>query len=108
MPFAVLLTDDAVRDLEDLADYIDRHDVPGKSDYVLDHIESVLNGLSENPRRGSCPRELLVLGIREYRELYFKPFRLIYRIAGDRVYVMLIADGRRDMQTLLQRRLLGS
>jgi hypothetical protein len=32
MPFTVLLTDDAVRDLEDLTDYIDRHDVPGNCD----------------------------------------------------------------------------
>jgi toxin ParE1/3/4 len=31
---------------------------------------------------------------------------VIYRIMVDRVYVLLIVDGRRDMETLLQRRLL--
>jgi toxin ParE1/3/4 len=46
------------------------------------------------------------LGIREYREVFFKPYRLIYRIIGNKVYIMLIVDGRRDMQSLLQRRLL--
>jgi toxin ParE1/3/4 len=30
----------------------------------------------------------------------------MYRVLGDVVHVFLIADGRRDMQTLLQRRLL--
>jgi toxin ParE1/3/4 len=49
---------------------------------------------------------LLALGIREYRQTFFKPYRMICRIAGKRVYVYLIADGRRDMQTLLGRRML--
>jgi len=45
-------------------------------------------------------------GIREYREVYFKPYRIIYRVCPEGVYAMVIADGRRDMQSLLQRRLL--
>ena len=44
-------------------------------------------------------------GIREYREIFFKPYRIICRVMEDNVYVLVIADGRRDMQTLLQRRL---
>ena len=48
------------------------------------------------------------LGIREYREIFFKPYRMIYRIADGTIYVLLFADGRRDMQALLQRRLLES
>jgi toxin ParE1/3/4 len=34
------------------------------------------------------------------------PYRVIYRVLGNVVHVFLIADGRRDMQTLLHRRLL--
>jgi toxin ParE1/3/4 len=48
---------------------------------------------------------VLVCLSREYREIFFKPYRIIYRIVAERVYVTVIADGRRDMQTLLQRRL---
>ncbi len=33
---------------------------------------------------------------------------LIYRIENETVYIYLIVDGRRDMQTLLQRRMLGA
>jgi hypothetical protein len=36
-----------------------------------------------------------------------KPYRLIYRVVGQQVVIYLIADGRRDMQPLLARRLLG-
>ncbi len=38
MSYRLLLTDDASRDLEELYDYIDSHDAPGKADYVLDQI----------------------------------------------------------------------
>ena len=106
MPFAVQLTDDAARDLEEIVDYISRQDAPGSAEYVLERIEQAFQGLSALPERGSYPRELLELGIREYREVFFKPYRIIYRVMGDGVYVMVIADGRRDMRALLERRLL--
>lgn len=106
MPFTVLLTDDAASDLEDLFDYINLHDAPSKADHVLEQIGKALNSLSEYPQRGTYPKELLAIGLREYREIFFKPYRIIYRVMDNNVYVLLIADGRRDMQTLLQRRLL--
>ena len=106
MPFWVQLTNDAARDLEEICDYIDRHDAPARADHVLEQIAKVFHSLSENPQRGNFPKELLDIGIREYREIFFKPYRIIYRVMGDNVYVLVIADGRRDMQALLQRRLL--
>jgi toxin ParE1/3/4 len=106
MAFSVLLTDDAVRDLEELYDYIEVHDVPGKANRVLDRIEKAFTALSEHPSRGTHPKELLALGIREYREVLFKPYRIIYRVIENKVFVLMIIDGRRDMQALLQRRLL--
>jgi toxin ParE1/3/4 len=108
MPFGVLLTRDAARDLNELYDYIALHDSPRKADHVLREIEKVFSMLSEFPERGVCPEELLSLGIREYREVFFKPYRIIYRVMEKNVYVLLIADGRRDMQSLLQRRLLDA
>ena len=106
--FEVLLTEDASSDLEELYDYIATHDTPAKAEYVLDRIGKVMETLSTFPERGSYPKELLALGVREYRQTFFKPYRVIYQVIDDRVYVYLIVDGRRDMQALLQRRLLGS
>ena len=105
MSYQVFLTDDAVYDLEDLYDYIEFHDVSEKADYVLDKIEETFLSLADNPERGAYPNELLAVGLREYREIYFSPYRIIYRISSQSVYVLVIADGRRDMQSLLERRL---
>lgn len=104
--YEVVLTEDAQRDLEELYDYIAEHDAPAKADHVLGAIEKLLGTLVSLPERNSITKELVAVGIRNYRETYFKPYRVIYRIAGQRVYVYLIVDGRRDMQALLTRRLL--
>ena len=106
MPLAVLLTNDAAHDLNELYNYIAVHDSPRKADFVLEKIEKTFSTLSEFPERGVYPKELLNLGIQEYREVFFKPYRIICRIINNKVYVLLIVDGRRDMQSLLQRRLL--
>lgn len=106
--FEVLLTNDAACDLEKMDDDIALHGSPQKADYVLQQIEKACSSLSKFPERGVYPKELLALGIREYRETFIKPYRIIYRIMDRNVYVLLIVDGRRDMQSLLQRRLLNA
>lgn len=106
--YAVALTEDAQRDLEELYDYIAEHDAPAKADHVLAAIEKLLDTLAIFPERSPVTKELLSVGIRDYRETYFKPYRVIYRVVNRNVYVYLIVDGRRDMQALLLRRLLRS
>jgi len=82
--------------------------VPADGAARLDQLIKVVEGLSTFPERGSYPKELIALGIKDYRQTAFKPYRVIYRIAGQRVIIVLIADGRRDMQSILARRLLGA
>lgn len=105
MACRVFLTEDAALDLAEIHDYIAAHDAAEKADDVLGQIQAVIESLAEFPERGAYPRELLTLGIHDYREAFFKPYRILYRTIGDCVYVYLIADGRRDLQSLLQRRL---
>jgi toxin ParE1/3/4 len=106
--FEVLLTGGAEQDLEAIHDYISEFDCTASANYVLDELVEVVESLSRFPERGSYPKELVGLGIKEYRQTFFKPYRLIYRVTGSQVIIYLIADGRRDMQSVLARRLLGA
>jgi toxin ParE1/3/4 len=106
--FEVLLTKGAEQDLETIYDYICEFDCVANANYVLDALMKVVENLSRLPERGSYPKELAGLGIKEYRQTFFKPYRVIYRVTDNKVIIYLIADGRRDMQSLLARRLLGS
>lgn len=106
--FEVLLTLGAEQDLESIHDYIAEFDCVANANYVLDALMDVVESLSKFPERGSYPKELVSLGIKEYRQTFFKPHRVIYRVSGNQVIIYLIADGRRDMQSVLARRLLGA
>jgi toxin ParE1/3/4 len=108
MPYEVALTRDAERDLEDIYRYIAEHDSRARADHVLDRLLETTDTLGSSSERGSSPQELRALGISEYRQVFFKPYRLIYRVHAQRVVVYVIADSRRDMQSLLARRLLGN
>ena len=102
----VFVTEDATRDLYGIFDYIADHDSPAKARDVLGGLEGVIAALADFPERGDYPKELVRVGIRDYREVHFKPYRIVYRVLGADVYVYLVADGRREMQALLIRRLL--
>lgn len=106
--FEVLLTAGAERDLEAIHDYIAAYDSVANANHVLDALLGAVESLSKFPERGSYPKELLGLGIKEYRQTFFKPYRVIYRVIGSQVFIYLIADGRRDMQSVLAKRLLGA
>jgi toxin ParE1/3/4 len=104
--FEVLLTAGAEQDLESIYDYISEFDSVLNANKVLDALMALVASLSKLPERGSYPKELIGLGIKEYRQTFFKPYRVIYRVTGRQVIIHLIADGRRDMQSVLSRRLL--
>ena len=106
--FEVLLTEGAEQDLEAIHDYIAEFDCLANANYVLDQLMEVVESLSRFPEHGSYPKELVALGIKEYRQTAFKPYRVIYRVTGNQAIIYLTADGRRDMQSVLARRLLGA
>ncbi len=108
MSYEVVLTDDASEDLKDIYHYIAANDSLQSAHYVLDNIESLPDSLAEQPLRGHYPGELSALGIKEFRQVFFKPYRLIYSVIEEQVVVFCILDGRRDIQAVLERRLLSS
>lgn len=105
--YEVLLAQGAEHDLESIYDYVAEFDSVTNANYVLDRLMKVVDGLAQSPERGTYPKELVALGIKEYRQTAFKPYRVIYRVIGRQVVIYLIVDGRRDMQSVLARRLLG-
>lgn len=106
--FQVRLSRGALDDLQSLHDYLADDKSVAVADRLLDRLLAVAKSLALNPQRGSCPRELLALGEDGYRQLIFKPWRMDYSVDGNVVHVLLIADGRRDMRSLLAQRLLDT
>ncbi|MGD0547958.1 MAG: type II toxin-antitoxin system RelE/ParE family toxin [Terracidiphilus sp.] len=105
MIYPVRITSAAWRNLEELHNWIAEHDSPEKADYVLDQLSEVAESIAALPQHGSRPKELPKGMGAEYRQVFFKPYRVIYEIKHDEIVIHLIADGRRNLQSLLMRRL---
>jgi len=104
--YQIKITSEAQKDIEDIYDYIVKKDTPKNAEYVLDNLEALILSLGEALERGHYPPELSIQGIKEFREVLYKPYRAIYEISSKTVIVHLCVDGRRDMKSLLERRIL--
>lgn len=87
----IVWVEPAVRDLDEIADYIaldDPEAARGLVTRILDHIEK----LAEFPGLGSRVPELR--GSR-YRQIVEPPCRVVYRFDGERVYLLHVLRGER-------------
>ncbi|HUT42785.1 MAG TPA: type II toxin-antitoxin system RelE/ParE family toxin [Desulfobacterales bacterium] len=106
MKFSVAFIQEAGDDLFDIYGYILINDSPAHAEYVLLKLQEACVSLDEMPERGHIPPELERIGIIEFKEIHFKPYRIIYEIEKRTVFIHCILDGRRDLQDFLERRLL--
>lgn len=104
----VLLTAGAEQDLEDLYFNLLERVSRKKADELLEQVLKAAESLRAFPDRGACPQELAWLGVREFRQIQVAHCRIVYRKIENQVFVLVIADGRQDMQSLLERRLLDA
>ncbi len=106
MTYDIILAGTAESDMYNIHEYVEFHDSLQHADKLLSGIERAITALQTLPQRGHCPPELARLCNQEYREIHFKPYRIIYTIRTSEVIVNSVLDGRRDIQSLLQQRLL--
>jgi toxin ParE1/3/4 len=102
----VLFSDVALKDMEDICDFIATESGAAIARKIFEDIETRCEHLRDFPDRGNRPKELLELGMTAYRELHYKPYRIIYGITETSVIIHTILDGRRDVKRVLQERLL--
>ena len=103
--FRVRWAEAAVRDLEELVSYITA-DSPINAERILDKLKGRAGTLESAPSRGRVVPELAHFGLRSWRELIVKPYRIIYRIDESPVNVLAVLDGRRELEDLLLERLI--
>jgi len=105
--FRVLWSDSAANDLEEIVTFA--AETSGvDAQRLLERLRLLAARLESLPLRGRIVPELARFGIGSWRELVAKPYRLVYRLAGDTVSVVALFDGRRDLEDVLLERLLRS
>ena len=96
----------AADDLYAIYRYVAKNDSPRKAQQLLDNLQKTITSLETLPARGNYPQETQRWGIFDFREILFKPYRILYEIRGKTVFVHAVFDGQRNCEDLLQQRLL--
>jgi plasmid stabilization system protein ParE len=95
----------AENDLKEIIEYI-ATDSPANALKTFKKIKQKASSLYTLPERGRIVPELQDQGILLYRELIVPPWRIMYRIAEMKVYVLSVLDARQNVEDILLKRLI--
>jgi plasmid stabilization system protein ParE len=104
-PYKPKWTANAKDDLLNIVAYI-KEDSPTNAKDVYHNIRKTANSSNFLPLKGRVVPELQKEGITLYREVIASPWRIIYKIENDIVYIMAILDSRQNIEELLLQKLL--
>jgi toxin ParE1/3/4 len=105
MNYEVFVTQDAEDDIFSIFIYVLENDSENSANYVFQKLKETCLSLLSLPDRGHTPPELERINVYNYKEIHFKPYRIIYQIVDNKVYILCVFDGRRELQEVLENRL---
>jgi len=106
MKYKVIIDPQAKLDLKEIFIYVAMNDSVQSANRLLDALEETCYKLEKFPERGHIPPELKPTGIKNYLEIHYKPYRIIYEIGDNLIYIHSVIDGRRNIQEILGNRFL--
>ena len=94
---------------DDLLDIVTRikQESPNTAMEIYQKLKKRAQSSNFFPLKGRVLLELLDEGITYYRELIEKPWRIIYRVGDETVYLIAIIDSRQNVDELLLKKILS-
>ena len=102
--YRVFITHSAEEDLKEIVDFI-AEDEPGIALKIFDKLEHRIRSPKELPDRGRIVPELKDKDILAYREVIESPWRIVYSIIENTVYILFVIDGRRNVNDIFLKKL---
>lgn len=106
MSLKVVILQTAETDLKELRAYIVKQFSPQTWQTTYASLKTAIRDLATQPLSGSIPPEIERLNLCQYRQVLSGMNRVIYEVRGQSVYIHIIADTRKNLPTLLMKRLL--
>ncbi len=104
--YNVLWTASAESDLISIIEYISINN-PLNAKEIFLKFKTSASKLYLFTKRGRVVPELKEQGVRIYRELVFKPWRVIYKIENKNVYILSVIVSRRNIEDSLLSRFIN-
>ena len=106
--FKLLILDEAQEDTKDLRRYILKSFGAETWKQTSAELTVTFGNIRQFPQSGYVPAELADFGGLNFREALSGQNRAIYEVRDGTIYIHVVTDTRRDLRTLLQKRLLRS
>lgn len=106
MSLKVVFLQSAEQDLKELRAYIIRHFGKEIWQDSYSKIKASVGVVQTYPLGGGIPEEFESLNLAQYRQVVSGMNRIIYEVREETIYIHLICDSRKDMKSLLTRRIL--
>ncbi|POA26168.1 MULTISPECIES: type II toxin-antitoxin system RelE/ParE family toxin [Pseudomonas] len=106
MSFNVVILQSAETDLKELRSYLTQQFSAHTWQNTYATLKAAIRHLATQPYAGSIPEEIKRLNISQYRQVLSGMNRVIYEVREKTVYIHIIADTRKNLPTLLMKRLL--
>ncbi|MCL5795902.1 MAG: type II toxin-antitoxin system RelE/ParE family toxin [Gammaproteobacteria bacterium] len=95
----LIWTEAALRDIEDIADYI-ALDKPRAAKAFVRRVFEVVDHLGLFPESGRVPPELPEFS---YREVICSPCRIIYKMTDQKIAILFVMRSEQDLRRLMMR-----
>jgi toxin ParE1/3/4 len=106
MKVHVVLLEPAEADLKDLRSYIIKNFGKESWQAAYGKIKESIGVIRSYPEGGSVPDELANLNLIQYRQVISGMNRIIYEVRDGVAYIHVICDTRKDLRSLLMKRIL--
>lgn len=106
MSFKVVILQSAETDLKELRTYLIKQFSNQTWQSTYASLKAAVRNLGAQPYSGSVPEEIEKLNLGQYLQVISGMNRVIYETREQRVFIHIIADTRKNLPTLLMKRLL--
>ncbi len=103
--YSVIWAIEAEKDFHNLIEYLIMSDST-VTEKIFEEILQKADSLATFPERGRLVPEISDAVGSNIREVFFKPWRIIYRILDNQVKILMLIDGRKPLEDELLRFLL--
>ena len=105
MKYEVHIISIAEKDLDDISDYVAINDSIKNAEKLIDKLIQKCLDLDNFPYRVHKLPEF-EFGEKDFLEIHYKSYRIIYNVFPKLIMIYGVLDGRRDLKDLLNKRLL--
>lgn len=102
----IVWSQDASDDLIEIVTYIKEKSGRNIANEIYQRIMNHIENIDDFPESGRFVSELMSIGVIDIREIIEKPWRIFYRIISNKIQIISVIDGRRNVEEILYKKVI--